>query len=214
MVGMMVGCLTSPVDLIDVLERLGRVLQPRRDPAVAGMDTDDGIDVAVEHGERSIVLLQQPTIVTIGNRAVSPRWLGPQGGAHGLEACAVGLHAHIAEGGAVGDRIDLEVVDIPVELELDHPVDQLARGDPRDRSSLWVQREQSTEGIDVPFDAAAQGPVVRSASVHEDVDQWRLTTRHRWVNRVLAALADASAATRKGAVGPWPYRCGGRIVDT
>jgi hypothetical protein len=91
---------------------------------------------------------------------------------------------------------------------------QLARGDPLDRSSLWVQREQSTEGVDVSVDAAAQGPVVRPASVHEDVDQWRLTTRHRWVNRVLAALADASAATRTGAVGPWLYHCDGRIVDT
>ena len=28
----------------------------------------------------------------------------------------------------------------------------------------------------------------------EDVDDWRLTTRQRWVNRVLAALDDASAA--------------------
>lgn len=30
-------------------------------------------------------------------------------------------------GGCAGDRIELEVVDVTVELKLDHPVDQLVR---------------------------------------------------------------------------------------
>jgi len=49
------------------------------------------------------------------------------------------------------------------------------------------------EGIDVTVDAADPGPVVAPDSNQEDVDHWRLTTRQRWVNRVLTAL-DAPAA--------------------
>ena len=49
------------------------------------------------------------------------------------------------------------------------------------------------EGIDVTVDAADPGLVVAPDSDREDVDHWRLTTRQRWVNRVLTAL-DAPAA--------------------
>lgn len=51
------------------------------------------------------------------------------------------------------------------------------------------------EGVDVTVDAADSGLVVAPGSDRdEDVDRWRLTTHQRWVNRVLAALDDASAA--------------------
>lgn len=50
------------------------------------------------------------------------------------------------------------------------------------------------EGVDVTVDAVDRGPIVQSDSDVEDVEHWQLTTRQRWVNRVLAALDDASAA--------------------
>ena len=50
------------------------------------------------------------------------------------------------------------------------------------------------EGVDVTVDAIDRGPIVQSDSAYEDVEHWQLTTRQRWVNRVLAALDDASAA--------------------
>lgn len=51
------------------------------------------------------------------------------------------------------------------------------------------------EGVDVTVDAADSGLVVAPGSDRdEDVDRWRLTTHQRWVNRMLAALEDASAA--------------------
>lgn len=50
------------------------------------------------------------------------------------------------------------------------------------------------EGVDVTVDAVDCGPIVGSDSDDEDVEHWQLTTRQRWLNRVLAALNDASAA--------------------
>jgi len=50
------------------------------------------------------------------------------------------------------------------------------------------------EGVDVTLDAADSGVVVAPGSDRNgDVDR-RLTTNQRWVNRVIAALDDASAA--------------------
>ncbi|QQS25777.1 MAG: hypothetical protein IPM43_05265 [Actinomycetota bacterium] len=48
------------------------------------------------------------------------------------------------------------------------------------------------EGIEVSLDAADLDPAELPAS--EYVERWQLTTRQRWVNRVLAALDDASTA--------------------
>jgi len=50
------------------------------------------------------------------------------------------------------------------------------------------------EGIEVSIDAAHQGLAAVPAPEQQATDCWRLTTRQRWVNRVLAALDDASAA--------------------
>ena len=50
------------------------------------------------------------------------------------------------------------------------------------------------EGADVTVDAIDRGLIVQSDSDDEDVELWQLTTRRRWLNRVLAALDDASAA--------------------
>jgi hypothetical protein len=58
-----------------------------------------------------------------------------------------------------------------------------------------VAERLRAEGVDVTVDAAdfslAQSP---GSDRSEDVDRWQLTTRQRWVNRVLAALDDASTA--------------------
>ena len=50
------------------------------------------------------------------------------------------------------------------------------------------------DGVDVTVGAIDRGPIVESHSNDEDVEHWQLTTRQRWLNRVLAALDDASAA--------------------
>jgi hypothetical protein len=49
-------------------------------------------------------------------------------------------------------------------------------------------------GVDVTVGAIDRGPTVESHSDDGDVEHWQLTTRQRWLNRVLAALDDASAA--------------------
>ena len=152
MVGMVVSCLTGPVDrqvdLANLLERLGGVLKPRSDPPVAGVGADDRADVAVVDGEASVVPLQHPTLMSIGYRpAIRLGRLRPHCGAHGIEACPIHLHADVAQSRGVGHRIELEVVDVAVELELDHPVHQLARRDPRIRRGLRMQRQQSTARV-------------------------------------------------------------------
>lgn len=50
------------------------------------------------------------------------------------------------------------------------------------------------EGVDATVETIDRGPIVQSDSDDEDVARWQLTTRQRWLNRVLAALDDASAA--------------------
>ncbi len=49
------------------------------------------------------------------------------------------------------------------------------------------------EGVDVTVDAADFGLAVSPGADRQDIEYWRLPTRQRWVNRVLAALDDASA---------------------
>lgn len=50
------------------------------------------------------------------------------------------------------------------------------------------------EGVDVTVETIDRGPIVQSHSDDEDVERWQLTTPQRCLNRVLAALDDASAA--------------------
>lgn len=57
-----------------------------------------------------------------------------------------------------------------------------------------VAERLRADGVDVTVDAADPGPVAAPDSDREDVEHWQLTTRQRWLNRVLAALDDASAA--------------------
>lgn len=56
-----------------------------------------------------------------------------------------------------------------------------------------VAERLRAEGVDVTVDAIDRGPILESDS-DEGVEHWQLTTRQRWLNRVLAALDDASAA--------------------
>jgi hypothetical protein len=63
-----------------------------------------------------------------------------------------------------------------------------------DLGKLWgVVERLRVEGVDVTVDAVDYDPVVAPGSDRGDVDRWRLTTHQRWLNRVLAALDDASA---------------------
>ena len=69
-----------------------------------------------------------------------------------VELCAIGGHAVPAEGRRIGDRVELEAVDVAVELKRDHPVHQPASGDACPRGSLRVQRQQPPAGV--PDDSA------------------------------------------------------------
>lgn len=78
-------------------------------------------------------------------------------------------------------RWSISVVSVSSDLDLD----ELRR----------VVDRLRVEGVGITVDAADSGVDVAPGSDRdEDVDRWRLTTRQRWLNRVLAALEDASAA--------------------
>jgi len=102
----------------------------------------------VVNGEASVVPRQHPPLVSIGNRPpIRLCRLRRQCGADGVQACPVHRHAGIAQSGGVGDRIQLKVVDITVELELDRPVHQLARRNFGDRRALRMHGEQPTARV-------------------------------------------------------------------
>lgn len=54
------------------------------------------------------------------------------------------------------------------------------------------------EGVEVSLDAADQGSATPPGSEQQSIGCWRLTTRQRWVNRVLASLDEASTAHAHG----------------
>ncbi len=139
-----IGCLFGPVDgqvdLADLFERLGRVLQPRRDLATAHVGADDRLHVSVGDGQAARVpgqhrpaaavsggllpclgvvqapLPERPLVLLAGFGAealIDPVEFGP-----------IQLEPSRAERRRVGDRVDLEEVLPPVELEVDHPPDQ------------------------------------------------------------------------------------------
>lgn len=216
MVGVVVGCLSSPVDrqvdLADLLERLGRVLQPRRHLAVAGMGADDRVDVAVEDGEASVVPLQHPPLVPIGQRpAIRPHRHRCQRGADGVQASPVRLHAGVAKSGGVGDRIELEVVDVTVELELDHPVHQLARRDLGGRRGPRVQVEQPTTRVaDDPARVVSTSDHLdraRQRGVDHRVELGRIGARPRRLEHVDRPVHLAAVRVRRpppAEIGPRP----------
>ena len=216
MVGVVVGCLSSPVDcqvdLADLLERPGRVLQPRRHLAVAGMGADDRVDVAVEDGEASVVPLEHPALVSIGHRpAIRLCRLRCQRRADGVQAGPVRLHAGIAESRGVGDRIELEVVDVTVELELEHPVHQLARRDPGCRRALRMEFEQAAAGVaDDPARVVSTSnhlDCARQCRVHDRVELCWIGARPRrfeYIDRPVHLAAVRVGRTPTAQIGPSP----------
>jgi hypothetical protein len=60
---------------------------------------------------------------------------------------AVRLHAGVTQGRGVRDWVELEIVDVALELELHHPVDQLACRHAGSGSTAGVKGEQSTAGV-------------------------------------------------------------------
>lgn len=145
-----VGGLFRPVDgevdLADLLERFGGVLQPGCDLPVLGVGPDDGVDVVVEHGQPLGVPVQgEPVVGVLG--------VPPFGGA-GTESrldfgqpFPVGGHADLAKCRGVGHGVEFEVVDLAVELELHHPVDQLPHRRPGRRGCLRVEFQEATTGV-------------------------------------------------------------------
>ena len=133
----------GPVDgerhLADLLEGFGGVLEPGRDLPVFGVCPDDRLDVMVEHSEPAVVPLQHPPFMPVGHRpGLGLGWLRGEGRATFVESRPVSGDADLAEGWRIGDRVELEVVDVAVELERDHPVHEPARGDAGLRGSLRV----------------------------------------------------------------------------
>ncbi|MGH3333394.1 MAG: hypothetical protein ACRDPJ_19020 [Nocardioidaceae bacterium] len=64
-----------------------------------------------------------------------------------VELRSVGRHAILAERRGVCDGIELEVVDVAVELELHHPVDELCRRHQGGGRRLGMQVQQSAAGV-------------------------------------------------------------------
>ena len=144
----LLGPVDREVDLADLFQRLGSVLEPGGDPTVAGMSPNDRIDVAIEDSEPLLVPPQHEPGVRVGGcppfharrqRNQLRRLL--------LEPFPIARQALYAEGRRVGDRIELEVVDDAVELERDHPVDKLRRRSASSRRKLRVEREEPSTRI-------------------------------------------------------------------
>lgn len=71
----------------------------------------------------------------------------PEPGLNVGQPFSVRLHALVAERAGVGDWIKLEVVDLAVELERDHPVDEFGYGHLGGGCGFRVEFEQPTAGI-------------------------------------------------------------------
>ena len=116
--------------------------------------------------------------------------LAPPAMAGGVTSLVVGWHPTVGALAGAGAALVVAVAwdrwrwrNSVVSLSSGVDLEQLRR----------VAERLRAEGIDVTVDAADPGSVVAPDSDRADVDRWRLTTRQRWVNRVLTAL-DASAA--------------------
>ena len=107
------------------------------------MGADDRVDVAVEHRQSLGVPVQPEPVAAIRRRP--PSFLrGPwaEAGFDLGEPSTVGGHALLAERRCVGDRVDLEVVALVVELERQHPVDQFRDRRRGPRRDLGMQVQQ------------------------------------------------------------------------
>jgi len=146
-VGRLLRPVEGQVDLADLLEGLGGVLEPRGDLPVAGVAADDGVDVAVENGQSPSVPLDHEPLVRVSRRPEVLRggpW--PKAGLNIGESCSIGRHPGLAQRRRIGDRVDLEVVDVAVELEPHHPVDQIASRHLCCRCDRGMELEQATAG--------------------------------------------------------------------
>ncbi len=116
--------------------------------------------------------------------------LAPPALAGGVASIAVGWHPTVGALAGAGAALVVAVAwdrwrwwNGVVSVSSDLDLEELRR----------VADRLRAEGIEVTVDAADPGPVAAPHSDRKDVDYWLLTTRHRWVNRVLTAL-DAPAA--------------------
>ena len=163
------GGLSGPVDgkveLADLGQSLGGVLQPGRHLPVTGVGSDDRVNVLVPDGEPTRVPLHdEPGVILLqtsapGGPVRAPQValllvgeLGAELGGDLVQLRPIGGQAWLAESGSVADRIDLEEVALVVELEADHPVDKLAIRRRRGARQPRVQLEQLSDRV--PDDAA------------------------------------------------------------
>ena len=109
------GPVDREVDLADLGERFGGVLEPGRHPAVAGVSADDGLDVVVEYRQPLRVPVEGEPLVGMGPPQL-PVLAGvrAEAGFEFGQSSAVAGDAEFAECGRVGDRIEGEVVDVAV----------------------------------------------------------------------------------------------------
>ena len=120
---------------------------PRGDLPVAGVGADDGVDVAVENGQSPSVPLDHEPLVRVSRRPEVLRggpW--PKAGLNIGESRSIGRQPGLAQCRRIGDRVNLEVVDVAIELEPHHPVDQIAGRHLCCRSDRGMELEQATAG--------------------------------------------------------------------
>jgi hypothetical protein len=148
------------------------------------VSADDGVDVAVENGQSPIVPLDHEPRVRVSRRPEvlhSRPW--PNAGLNIEESRSIGRHPRLAQRRRIGDRVDLEVVDVAVELEPHHPVGQIAGRHLCCGSGCGMELEQATAGItDDPAGVVGPGDALDGAGerlVRDGVHLSRIRRRDR-----------------------------------
>lgn len=102
---------------------------PHRDPPVSGIGADDRVNVSIEDGQALRVPVEGVPITGARRRpSLIVRWAGAETCCDRIEFRSVPRDAQLSKSGRVCDRVDREVVTFVLELEFDHPVDQLGGG--------------------------------------------------------------------------------------
>jgi hypothetical protein len=89
-IGRLLRPFNGQVDLADLFEGLGGVLEPRGELPVAGVGANDGVDVAVENGQSPSVPVDHEPLVRMSRRPAVLQGPCPEAGLEIGESCSIG----------------------------------------------------------------------------------------------------------------------------